>query len=268
MIYKFLWLLQLSFFQPLYFTIHKVVLWLMNYWIWWEENGEKWFLKLLSKYLKRNKINPVIFDVWANIGQYANHLSTYLSSIPKTIYCFEPMKLTYDTLNQNISNHEIITKNIWLWDSEESINLFYDVNNWVDSCASIFKDNITDFVNKNNNFETINITTLDAFCKENNIQHIHFLKIDIEWSEMKCIQWSREMIGWWHIDIIQIEHNRCAIAAKVFLKDYWDLLSDKYDFYRQLSRNHGLYHIKNYDIYLENFTYINYILVKKDIKII
>lgn len=66
------------------------------------------------------------------------------------------------------------------------------------------------------------------------------------------------------IDVIQVELNRCSIASKVFFKNYWDLLAETYDVYRTLANNHGLYPIKSYDIYMESFTYINYIFVRKN----
>lgn len=267
-IYKALWLLQFSFLQSFYFTLHKCILALMNYGVGWEQNGEAWFLKLLNSYLKKNNIQPVIFDVWANIGQYVHELSNYLSGTKKQIYCFEPMKKTFEILNQNItdiSHEQIITINTWLWSEEKNISLFFNADDTADSCASVHENNISTFVSKHTNKETITITTIDSFCKSHWIDHIHFLKIDIEWNEMDCLQWAKEMINKWRIDIIQFEHNRCAIASKTFLKDYWDMFSENYDFYRQLSWNHWLYKISTYDIYLENFTYINYILVKKTI---
>ena len=240
----------------------------MNYGVGGEKNGEAGFLKLLNKHFIKHNIKPIIFDVGANIGQYVHDLSTYLAWCEKKIYCFEPMKKTFDMLNNNISDisHEhIITTNIWLWSEEKNTELFFNSGNNTDACASVHAMNISTYVSNHVNQETISITTVDSFCEKNDISHIHFLKIDIEGNEMDCLLWAKKMLNTWAIDIIQFEHNRCAIVSKTFLKDYRDMFSDNYHFYRQLSWNHGLYHIKMYDAYLENFTYINYVLIKKTI---
>jgi len=240
----------------------------MNYGVWWTQNWESWFLKLLNVYCKRNNIHPIIFDVWANIGQYVHEVSRYLVGTEKQMYCFEPMKKTFELLNQNLSdipNEDITTVNVWLWSEEKSIPLFFSESDNADSCASVHEDNISTFVSQKVKKETIDITTLDLFCSTHAITHIDFLKIDIEGYEMDCLHWAKEMIKKWAIDIIQLEHNRCAIASKTFLKDYRDLFSSQYDFYRQLSWNHWLYKIDAYDIYLENFTYMNYVFIRKTV---
>jgi hypothetical protein len=65
-------------------------------------------------------------------------------------------------------------------DSTESINFAKDGEDSEDSCASLFSDNIKNFVTDNVTYEEISITSIDNYCKKNNIDHINFLKIDIE----------------------------------------------------------------------------------------
>lgn len=61
-------------------------------------NGEKKFLKsLLAK-----KSNPIILDVGANIGKYAQFV---LESNPKSkIYCFEPYPTTFKKVKENLQD--------------------------------------------------------------------------------------------------------------------------------------------------------------------
>jgi hypothetical protein len=105
----------------------------------------------------------------------------------------------------------------------------------IHSCASLYPDNITSYLTKDTVSENVALKTLDDFCAEHNILHIDFLKIDIEGHELICLQGAENMLQSDSIDMIQVELNRCAIASRVFLKDYWDLLSDKYNVYRMLS---------------------------------
>lgn len=268
-IYKILQFLQFSFLQDLYLILLKIVLWLMNYWIWTEQNGEKKVLKIINNYLKKLEWKPIIFDVWANKWQYLRDINQLIDS-PSVIFSFEPIKDTFNSLKENTtykSIHDINLINVWLWAKNETQNIYFS-NFWDDpdnSCASILKDNITNFVDSKISNTEVAITTIDNFCKKNNISHIDFLKIDIEWYELDCIKWARNMINSLNIDIIQLEHNRCAIASRTFFRDYWDIFSENYIICRPLANNKWLYQIKKYDIYLENFTYINYVFIKKDI---
>jgi FkbM family methyltransferase len=49
-------------------------------------------------------------------------------------------------------------------------------------------DNITNFLSKDLNKESISIHTIDNFCESNKIDNINFLKIDIEGYEMQCLK--------------------------------------------------------------------------------
>jgi FkbM family methyltransferase len=107
----------------------------------------------------------------------------------------------------------------------------------IQSCASLLPDNITNFVSKKMSKEQITIDTIDNFCKQHYISHIHFLKIDIEGGELDCLRGAYQMIEHNQIDIIQVEHNRCAIASRTFLRDYRDMFSKNYEMCRPLSNN-------------------------------
>lgn len=264
--------MQFHFLQSFYLLSLKIILWLMNYGIWWSTfgNGEIKVLKLVNKYIKNLK-SPIIFDVWANIWQYLDDINMTITK-ESTIYSFEPQKKAFNELRKKkFENtiHVINTINIWFGEKKEILDIYSESNenkdDQTDSCASIIPENITGFLSKNTIKESISIDTIDDFCKRSNIKRIHFLKIDVEGFEFKCILWAQEMIKNKWIDIIQIEHNRCAIASRIFLKDYRDMFSWSYVICRPLSNNKWLYAIKQYDIYLENFTYINYVMIRKDI---
>lgn len=268
---KFIQLMQFKFLQQFYLSLLKVILWLMNYGIGWSTfwNWEIKTLNLVDSYLRKIK-NPIIFDVWANIWQYINDINDNIMTA-STIYCFEPQSHTFQQLLKNIpfnTLHTIHPINIWFGDIEWVLDIYSELDPKDDidnSCASIISENITNFLSKDLNKESIVINTIDNFCEFNSIDNINFLKIDIEGYEIHCLKWAKKIIENGNIEIIQVEHNRCAIASKVFLRDYWDMFSDKYVICRPLSNNKWRYRIEYYDIYMENFTYINYVFIKKDI---
>jgi FkbM family methyltransferase len=259
--------LQFKPLQPFYFLLYKTILLLMNYWTPINNDWEIKTLKLINNYLSNSKkFNPIIFDVWANIGQYLDNINSNIK-IPSIIYSFEPQSNIYKLLQNNMPKntiHTINLVNLGLWIKRQKVEIFSG-NDENSTCASIKADNIENFVSEIVNKESIQIDTLDNFCKENNIKHINHLKIDVEWNELNVLKWVEKMIKWEKIDIIQVEHNRCAIAFRTFFRDYWNMFNEKYVICRPLAWNRWLYEIKKYNHYLESFTYINYVFIKKDI---
>lgn len=258
--------LQFRFLQPFYFNVHKVVLALMNYGVGGDDNGEETILKLVARYNKVREEPLTIFDVGGNVGQYTQLIDKHLPD-NKIIHTFEPAKKSFEQLKHNTAHIlNVHYHHTGLSDSKTSMELYSDANGNCDidsSCASLYASNITDYLSENLHQETIQLDTLDHICAEHKIEHIDFLKIDVEGNEFAVLKGAKKTLAAGKIDMIQFEHNRCAISAHTFFKDYWDLLSEHYAFYRPLANNHGLYPIKQYDPYLENFTYINYIAIRK-----
>ena len=79
--------------------------------------------------------------------------------------------------------------------------------------------------------EKIQLTTIDAFSAEKKIDCIDFLKIDIEGNELEALRGASRLINQHKIGMIQFEFNVADIAARVFMKDFYDLLNDHH-FYR------------------------------------
>ena len=109
--------------------------------------------------------------------------------------------------------------------------------------------------------DTITLTTIDTFCQENNIEHIDFLKIDVEGNELKVLQGAKTMINNGNIDYIQFEFGGTAIDAHIYFQDFYYLLKDKYRIYRIL--NNGLRHIDKYSELNEIFVTTNFFAEKK-----
>ena len=63
------------------------------------------------------------------------------------------------------------------------------------------------------------------------------------------------------IGAIQIEFGGCNIDARIFFRDFWNFLHDKFFVYRIV--RDGLYQIKKYDERLECFACSNYLFVNK-----
>ena len=73
---------------------------------------------------------------------------------------------------------------------------------------------------------------------------------------------AKEMLKNKKINTIQIEFGGADIDARVFLKDFWNLLNDNYKMYRIMTN--GLYELTEYKETMEIFYCTNYFFVRKD----
>jgi len=224
-----------------------------------EHTGELYFLQNVLKNLI-DPFCPIIFDVGANVGNYSVLINTLFPKAKKL--AFEPNPDTYEIL-KNIDLPDVQRFNIG-FGKVKSISNIYSYRNKSKSSehASILKDVFTELYNNNDIIShSINIECLDDFCSENNIPVIDFLKIDTEGFEYEVLSGAGRMINENRIKVIQIEFNEMNIISKVFLKDFYNLLSSKYNVFRLTKKS--LLSLDNYDSFNEIFKYQNLIFINK-----
>ncbi|MDJ1482172.1 FkbM family methyltransferase [Cytophagaceae bacterium YF14B1] len=189
-----------------------------------EVSGENFFLERIVKSKLQSEKHPVVFDVGANIGKYVKTLADFFPSAE--IYAFEPNFNTYQELKQFASD-KIKCINAGLGSKEETQKIYTYANQQTSSHATLYKEVLTDLHRQNEilelDFQTL---TLDNFCSENNIERIHLLKIDTEGHEMEVLKGAKQMIQGGKIDMIQFEFNEMNIISRVFLKDFYEALTD------------------------------------------
>lgn len=200
--------------------------------------GEKYWL---NKYLK-NKNNPIVFDVGANIGTYSKDiLEANKSSL---IYAFEPHPITYKNLTNNLSHINLQAFNVGVGRENGRLELYdYDTKDG-SAHASLYRDVIKDIHKGNPISHSVKIIKLDEFLIDKNIEHIDLLKIDTEGNEYNVLLGAQDYLKHKKIKAIHFEFNEMNIVSKVSFKDFWDLLS-QYEFYRILPGGE-LLKIKNY----------------------
>ena len=245
--------------QPLFRGLCRLSLWGMNVGLGGgvEESGEKYALTKFAKTIPKN-INPIIFDVGANHGQFA--LAGYKIIGEKAkIYSFEPSKVTFNALKQNLHEEHINIEvhNFGLGESDAELTLYADSEGSGE--ASLYKREITG--KKITVTENVKIRDLDTFCLEQNIDHIHYLKLDVEGHELSVFKGAKQMLARGTIDWIQFEFGGCNIDSRTYFRDFFNLLSPQYHLYR-LVRN-GLIPINRYHETLEIFTTTNFIAISK-----
>jgi len=209
-------------------------------------DGEKEVLKLV-----RNS-NPIIFDVGANKGGYSLEVISLFGSNAK-LYSFEPSKETFSLLSNNLSNYRNVRLyNFGFGDTEEMVNFY---SSGEDELNSVFLRGAASLS------ERVEIKKVADFCRNNNISHIDLLKIDAEGSEWKTLKGTESLINSNSIDFIQFEFGGCNIDARVFFRDFFNLLNPNYRIYRILKN--GLALIDKYNEKEEIFHAVNYLAISR-----
>lgn len=165
---------------------------------------------LLSKNLERKKI---FFDVGANLGQSIERFRKFSKNFK--IYSFEPTPALCDTLRKKYNNnHNININQIALGEKKgrTSFNSFkyHKINSIldIDQKSKFAKSRMIVSESDDKNFAEVidvEITSIDNYCEENNINHIDLLKIDTQGFEDKVLKGSLNLLSKKSIDIIELE---------------------------------------------------------------
>lgn len=224
-------------------------------------SGENYLIKrFLPRYFKDKK-NITIFDIGANVGNYSISLKNVFPNA--SIYAFEPNPLTFKLLQEKTKiNENIHCFKIGFSNLKGVSEIFSYKSDESSEHASLYKDVISDLHNENSisSFQ-IDLETLDGFCSEHKIEKINFVKIDTEGHEYSVLMGASNLIKSKAIDIIQFEFNEMNVISRIFLKDFYDILFDNYDFFRLDSKK--LIPMKEYSTTHEIFQFQNIIAIKR-----
>jgi FkbM family methyltransferase len=165
---------------------------------------------LLSKNLEKKKI---FFDVGANLGQSIERFKKFSKNFK--IYSFEPTPALCEILRTKYNNNDNISINqIALGEEKGRTNFnsfkYHKINSIlnIDQKSKFAKSRKIISKSDDKNFEEIidvEISSIDDYCGENNINHIDLLKIDTQGFEDKVLKGSMNFLSKKSIDIIELE---------------------------------------------------------------
>lgn len=231
-----------------------------------ETTGEAYLLRMLSERFRDKK--EVIFDVGANIGPAGQYAHLFREYFPRAaIYAFEPNSTAFKELSAATSGDaDQLNEQLALGEKVGFITHFADPADDRTELAGTNKDIFTEIFQSSRKIISykVKVTTIDDYCHSKKISKIDFLKIDVEGSEHLVLQGAKKMIKNKRIDIIQFEFNIHNIYSRIFMKDFYNLLSG-YHLYRLLSA--GLYPLGKYSTDYEIFRYQNIVASKSKLPI-
>jgi FkbM family methyltransferase len=175
----------------------------------------------------------VFFDVGANTGQTILLLKKYFPQ--GSIYAFEPGKSAFDELHRKFSPFKNLHLVNTALGSNEEVKEFYE--NKVSTMSSFLplgKDGWGEVIEK----KEVRLTSIDQFCKKENISRINILKSDTQGFELEVLNGAKELLANKAIQFVYLEINFVELYKELptfsdiynFLNGYGYKLLRFYDF--------------------------------------
>ncbi|MDH3258949.1 MAG: FkbM family methyltransferase [Deltaproteobacteria bacterium] len=163
--------------------------------IWWLDTTDhiQWHIFYYGVYEKEEtrwieqtlKPGMVSFDVGANIGYYTVKMSRLVGENGR-VYAFEATSTAYNVLKKHVHLNRCnnVTFNHLAVSNRNGHHIIYCAHN-----ANTGQSSLLDFDGAARE-EDVQCITLDSYIKENNIDKIDFIKIDVEGAEMLVLEGS------------------------------------------------------------------------------
>lgn len=242
--------------------LHNLALRRMNYGYGgnFRTSGELYVARYINNRLS-GLVKIIIFDIGANHGEFSKEISLIFNKRAH-IYAFEPSQKAFAKLNENLFNFSNVSTFNYGFSDVNSITNLHS-NSEGSGLASLYRRRLDHYGIYFDKAEQAVFKTIDSYCKENNIERINFLKLDIEGHELSALLGAKQMISELKVDFIQFEFGGTNIDSKTYFQDFFYLLKDIYSVYR-ITKN-GIYELKSYDESLEIFKSINFLAIRKSL---
>jgi FkbM family methyltransferase len=180
-------------------------------------NGELWVLQRVASSARIS----TVFDVGANKGDWSKvALQTFPTS---EIHAFEVVPATFMELERSVGHEEAMTLNSCGLSNREGTLAMH-----VDPRFPVLATSVPGFSQRFHGYDPataqLPVTTGDAYCVKKGIEHIGFLKIDVEGHEPNVLKGFEGMLGRGSIDIIQFEYGYINIDTGFLLKHFHEYL--------------------------------------------
>ena len=202
---------------------------------------------------------PVVFDAGANRGDWTKSLLTDLPS-QAHVYAFDPAPTNIHELQQ-ITDSRVSVIPMALGKSEGEATLYSRAPG--DGSGSLFNYREIRHAGPVEELaqETVKVTTLDAFIKQQGITSIDFMKMDLEGSEFAVLEGGLESLKAGIIHAFSFEFGPCNIASKTYLLDFWYLLNGLSYSLNLIGPTGVLVPIREYSARYEVFRHSNFIAI-------
>lgn len=216
-----------------------------------DQNGEEALLQRLHA----GQWKPqVIFDVGANTGDW----TIVARQANATAHLFEPIDALLPGLQKRFAGQPVVTNRVALSDHLGTAQIEIDHDMFAVSSLhhgmGMFHGPKT--------LEEVQLTAGDAYCAENGIENIDFLKIDVEGHDLAALRGFSRMLREDRVKLIQFEHNEMSIAPRVLVRDFYELLGPNYRVGKVMPR---WIDFSPYRLSEERYLFANYLAVHRSV---
>ncbi|MBI5397162.1 MAG: FkbM family methyltransferase [Verrucomicrobia bacterium] len=191
-------------------------------------SGERWLLRRL---VPRLRPRPVILDVGAHFGSYSAAVKALQPAA--TVFAFEPNPTTFKQLQAEAQRAGFTAINKGCADKPGKLPLYDCFDNTASAHASLLKGVFEDIHHYPCVPMEVELTDLDGFAREQQLDHIDLLKIDAEGYELPILKGAARLIADGRVDVIQFEFGESDVVSRTFFRDFVQLLP-RYRFHRLL----------------------------------
>jgi FkbM family methyltransferase len=183
----------------------------------WDLRGET----VAARRFLRDVGSPVIFDVGANLGQWASMMQAELDGRDARFYQFEPQSACLPVLRARQDASRVVIP-CAVGKARGEATIYADIPG--SGVASLNRRQDSYFGDMSAHQETVPLTTIDHEVAEQGVNRIDLLKLDVEGSELAALQGAEATLRAGRISTIAFEFGSGNVYSRTFFRDFWDLL--------------------------------------------
>ncbi len=214
-------------------------------------SGETSFLKREVAKIRK----PCIFDVGANVGEYA--LAALKANPEAILHCFEPSSSHFQILKGTLTDANVRLNAFGLSDIEEVRALHKD--SAVSGLASLIARDLSHLDISLHLLESVELVVGDNYVTQNHIDRIDLLKIDVEGWEMSVLKGFEESFQKKIIKCCQFEFGHAHIERRENFRDFYRFFVGRGFQIGALKPSGKVNYMVRYDEIFENYYATNYV---------
>lgn len=186
-------------------------------------NGENALIaKIAANFVSHDDKKFIFFDIGANVGDWTNFTVSRFKAYQG--HLFELSQATHKNLKARFTNNPDVTvNNIAASDHDGFIEYKYYGENFgsnttlMDSSYFIRPHEIL-------KAEAITGTT---YCKKHDIEHINFIKIDVEGADFSVLNGFKDYFDQKKIDVVQFEYGYTHADAGIVMRNFFNFFQSR-----------------------------------------